>query len=258
MININIFFRKRIDFPLDEKITFEHLDKVLKGMAATIPFENLNIVEGRTKDLTEEHLATKILGLSEGGLCYELNPLLFLFLKENGFKVWMVRGIVYDHSGQRWSGTGMTHVAILLSHEGKEYLVDGGFGGNLALKPVPLSGETVSSVTGEFRVERAETEFGDFLLYMKLKHKDQEWKVGYAFNTRERLLEVRALNEVQKVIAEHPASAFNKKPLVTRLTDRGNVTLTEGTFTEWNDGKVQKKEITEEQFKELAKDYFDL
>jgi arylamine N-acetyltransferase len=39
-----------------------------------------------------------------------------------------------------------THVASLLQYDGQMYLVDTGFGGNLPLKPVPLNGETTSSV----------------------------------------------------------------------------------------------------------------
>ncbi|WP_267897279.1 hypothetical protein [Peribacillus saganii] len=38
-----------------------------------------------------------------------------------------------------------------------------------------------------------------------------------------------------------PGSAFNKKPLLTKLTDLGNFTLTDTSFTEWKDGKVEKE-----------------
>ncbi|PLS18741.1 hypothetical protein CVD28_06390 [Bacillus sp. M6-12] len=132
-------------------------------------FEKMRIIKGRTGELTPESLANTLLTLSEGGLCYELNPLFFLFLKENGLKVWMVRGAVYDRLSEGWSATGMTHVAVLVEHKGEVYLVDTGFGGNLPLVPVPLNGDVGVSENGMFRVERADTEFGDYVFYMKLK-----------------------------------------------------------------------------------------
>lgn len=66
------------------------------------------------------------------------------------------------------------------------------------------------------------------------------------------------LNEVQKIILEHPASPFNKKPLVTGLTERGNIILTDTSFTEWIDGEVQKREIDNTMFNELIRVNFGM
>ena len=258
MSNLNLLFRNRISFPQDEIITVENLDKVLEKIAKTIPFENLSIIENKTADITKDNLVRKILEQNEGGLCYELNSILFLFLTENGFNTALVRGAVYDLARQQWNATGKSHVANLINHNEQLYLVDTGFGGNLALKPVPLNGDIVISSNGEFRVEHVESEHGDYIFYMKLKHRDEDWKIGYAFDSKKGIKNVAELNEVQKIIKEHPASAFNKKPLVTRLTDKGNITLTETSFTEWVKGKVNKEEIDEKRFKEILNKYFGL
>ncbi|OCA90433.1 arylamine N-acetyltransferase [Bacillus sp. FJAT-27225] len=257
MVNLISLFHKRIGYTGKGKIGFNDLDVLLEKTAMAIPFENLRIMEGAAKELSEENLIEKILVQHEGGLCYELNPLLFLILKDNGFDVEMVRGVVYDHSRKQWSETGMTHVAIILNRDGERYLVDTGFGGNLPLRPVPLNGEIVSSFNGEFRVARTETDYGDYIFHMKLS-KDPDWKIGYAFNTREQFDDVKNLNSVQKVIVENPASAFNKKRLITKLTNSGSMTLTEDTFTTWTNGRLEKKVIEEKQFKEIAKDKFGL
>lgn len=170
----------------------------------------------------------------------------------------MVRGVVYNHVKQDYQDLGRTHVSILVNHEGRSYVVDTGFGGNLPLKPVPLTGETVSSNNGEFRIRKLDTNYGDYVLEMKLKHKDTEWKIGYAFDTRKPIYDVTEFNEIQSIIAEHPESPFNKVPLLARLTSNGNITLTNFTWTEWKDGKVSKETIEAERFKELAKQYFSL
>lgn len=258
MNDFNVLFRKRVGIPLDEVITFHYIDSVLEKTAKTIPFENLCIIENKSKEITIENLTSKILEQNEGGLCYELNTILYLFLYENGFNPSLVRGVTYNHINQQWSGTGKTHVAILITHNEQLYLVDTGFGGNLPLKPVPLSGESVASSNGEFRVERAESEHGDYILYMKLNRKDEDWKIGYAFNSKEEIQNITELNDVQRIIIEHPESAFNKKPLITKITDNGNITLTDTSFTQWVDRALNKEIIDEKRFNEIRNEYFKL
>ncbi|GAA3332445.1 hypothetical protein GCM10020331_092600 [Ectobacillus funiculus] len=52
---------------------------------------------------------------------------------------------------------------------------------------------------------------------MKLKHKQDDWKLGYVFfDSTVVVKDLSELNEVQRIISEHPESRFNKKPLVTR------------------------------------------
>ena len=258
MEKLDTLFRHRIGVLKNEIITFENLDIVLEKTAREIPFENLCVIENRTTDITKENLIGKIIKRNEGGLCYELNSIFYLFLIENGFNSTLVRGVTYDHIGQRWSATGRTHVVNIITHDGQQYLVDTGFGGNLPLKPVPLNGDIVISNNGEFRVEKADSEYGDHLLYMKLKHKQDDWKLGYVFDSTVVVKDLSELNEVQRIISEHPEPRFNKKPLVTRQNERGNIILTDTSFTEWIDGKEYKKEIDNNIFKEMLMDKFGI
>ncbi len=257
MQNLTPLFHKRIGMPNNEIITFEKLPEILEKTAQTIPFENLSIIENKTGRITKENLINKVVERNEGGLCYELNPLFYFYLIENGFNAVLTDGVVYNHAAKEYIQLGRTHVTVLLNHKGQTYLVDTGFGGNLPLKPVPLSGETISSDNGEFRIKKVNHELGDYCLEMKLKHKDTEWKIGYAFDSR-KSIEDANLNEIQSIIAEDPKSSFNKHPLITRLTKNGNITLTDTTFTQWADGILSKETIDNKKFKELAKQQFGL
>ncbi|MEK4534492.1 arylamine N-acetyltransferase [Peribacillus sp. FSL K6-1552] len=254
MNELNALFRKRIGLLEHEKVTFEKLDEILEKTAKTIPFENLSIMASHLSDINKENIMNKVLVRNEGGLCYELNTALYFFLVENDFDVFLVRGVIYT---QGWMTIGRTHVAILLNHEGQTYLVDTGFGGNLPLKPVPFNGETVISQNGEFRIKKECNEHGDYIFELKLKHKDPDWKIGYAFDSSKTVENVVELNEIQTIIRENPKSPFNKYPLITRLTNSGNITLTDTSFTQWDDGKVTKEEIDSTRFKEIMKQYFD-
>lgn len=253
MKQLNESFRKRIGFSESEKVTFAKLADVLEKTAKTIPFENSSVLAIQSSDINKENIIDKILVRNEGGVCYELNTALYFFLIENGFDVSLVRGVVYN---QGWSTIGRTHVAILLIHENQTYLVDTGFGGNLPLKPVPLNGETVISNHGEFRVRKVEGIHGDHIIEMKLKHRDLEWKIGYAFDTKKPVEHISELNTVQTIIREHPHSPFNKRPLITQLTNDGSITLTNTSFTQWKGGAVEKEDIEEKRYLELKKQLF--
>ncbi|WP_075981857.1 arylamine N-acetyltransferase family protein [Bacillus massilinigeriensis] len=256
MERVNTLFRRRIDFPENEEIIFEMLNTILEKTALSIPFENLCIFENEKREINKRNLIDKLFYKNQGGLCYELNTMLYYFLQENGFDVSLIRGIVYNHSTNSYPVSGRTHITILLNHQDNEYIVDTGFGGNLPLKPVPLNGEIVNSFNGEFRIKKVESEYGDHVLEMKLRHKDTDWKIGYAFQASRPLNDLQEVNEVQQIIHDHPHSPFNKNPLVTRLTKGGNITLTDTSITHWHDGKMEKKEIHRNDFNNLVSQYF--
>ncbi|WP_028563408.1 arylamine N-acetyltransferase family protein [Paenibacillus pinihumi] len=232
-------------------ITFDELSDVLEAAAWAIPFENISLLAHGTREITLASLMNKIIARREGGLCYELNTLLYFVLLENGFDVQLTRGSVYDHASQHFALSGRTHVTIILTRNDDCYLVDTGFGGNLALRPIPFSGTPVFSYNGEFRVRKAGTEHGDHILELKLKHKDTDWKLGYAFDSKSVLPDLREVNKVQQIIAEHPGSKFNQKPLVTQLTKDGSMTLTESSFTVWKNGEMTKEPVDTETYKQL-------
>lgn len=256
MNNLNKLFRKRIGIDENEKITFDMLGDVLEKTALSIPFENMCIVSNKTNEVNKENLINKILVKNEGGLCYELNSILYLFLQENGYNVSLVTGVVFNQADQIWSKTGRTHAAILLANEGEMYLIDTGFGSNLPLKPVQLNGEIVTSATGEFRVSQVDSEQGDFILEIKLKHRDQVWRTGYAFDSIHPVQNLMEMDVIQKIVTESHLSPFNKNPLMTKLTTNGSLTLTNTSITQWIDGVMRKETIDENQFKELMKQHF--
>lgn len=258
MGELNTLFRKRIGIPENETISFDTQPSVLEKTAMTIPFENLCMIEKKTSEITKENLINKMLVKKEGGLCYELNSIFYFFLLENGFQAVLARGVVYNHPTQEYQRMGRTHVTILITHEERTYLIDTGFGGNLPLRPVPLTGETVTSNNGEFRIKKAKSEHGDYVFEMKLKHKDTDWRIGYTFDSEKPITDVSDFNEIQTIIAEHNESPFNKNPLITRRTHRGNITLTNTSFTQWVDGNVTKENIDEQRYKELLKQHFGL
>lgn len=258
MKEYNEWFRKRLDISLKDDLSFDRLEKILEKTASAFPFENLCIIQNEVRPVTKENLMDKILLKKEGGLCYELNPLLYFFLQDNGFHVHLIRADVFNPATQTFSNLGDTHIAILLRHGEEMYLVDTGFGGNLPLKPVPLNGQVVSSRNGEFQIQPMDGEEGRYVLKMKVRDRDEALRIGYSFHPSSRLEDLSQLSEIQDIIYKHENSFFNKAPLITRLTKDGHMTLTNNSFTEWKDGKCHKEEIDVNRFKELAATHFGL
>lgn len=258
MTDLNRLFRKRIGFSDKGDITIESLNELLEKTAYNLPFENLSIMTNKTDDITKNYLIEKMLVKNQGGLCYELNGLLYLFLIENNLDASLVRGVVYNNETKEWNKLGRTHVAVIINRSGNAYLVDAGFGTNLPLKPIPMTGETVSSTTGKFKVNTAEHKFGNYILEMKLKNKDNKWEIAYVFDTKQPVCSLSEFNWIQQILTESEESSFNKTSLISRVTEKGSKTLTNKSFTQRVDGKVQKEEVDEEKFNMLAYQQFGL
>ncbi|MFS0784674.1 arylamine N-acetyltransferase family protein [Bacillus sp. 1P06AnD] len=252
--NIHLFW-ERIGLPEKKEIGLNDLPGILTKMAYTIPFENLSVMDHQIDTITKENLVKKILVRKRGGLCYELNPLLFYALKDYISDVQLISGTVCNPATQEWSPTGETHVAILLAAGNKRYIVDNGFGINLPLAPVPLDGEIISTGNGDFKIRKVKHSLYELLV--KRNSKDPEWKIGYSFHTGHEV-GLDELNAMQKTIVRHPQSPFNKSPLISMLKSDGSIIMSGHSITYRSNGEVNKLEFPSSRFKMMAKEHFNL
>ncbi|QEL86109.1 arylamine N-acetyltransferase family protein [Bacillus mycoides] len=254
-------FFARLNIEEKHKVSFEDLPNIMYAMAQTVPFENLNILENNFKEISKKNLKEKILINNRGGLCYELNPTMYYFLKDSKFDVHLVSGTVYNATNSIWA-VDSGHIATVLQHHNELYLIEVGFGSYLPLSPVPFSGEIVHSVTGDYRIRKETTEKGNYILEMRKSNEflDQsstdDWTVGYAFYLEE--VDETKANAAQKIIVEHEGSPFNKVPLVVKLTHDGHASLTKDTLTVTKNRNKTKETITKEQYTNLLHSTFGI
>ncbi|OJE44111.1 acetyltransferase [Bacillus proteolyticus] len=228
------------------EVKFEELDTILFAFAHTIPFENLDVIARNANTITIENLQEKILSRSRGGLCYELNTLFYYFLKDCGFDVQLALGTVYKNEINAWALED-GHITIILNYDNVRYLIDVGIASLVPLVPVPFTDESVTSKNGTYRVRRKDTSKGNFVL--ERKDTNGEWKVCHAFYNR--IIDEIVVNDVQSRVIEDEKSIFNKGPIVVKLTDYGHVSLTNTSLTEMIHREKTKREITEDQYREL-------
>ncbi|MGG0456950.1 arylamine N-acetyltransferase family protein [Bacillus mycoides] len=254
-------FFARLNIEEKETVSFEGLPSIMYAMSQSVPFENLNILENNFTEISKENLEQKILLNNRGGLCYELNPTMYYFLKDSKFDVHLVSGTVYNNANSIWA-VDSGHIATVLKYHNELYLTEVGFGSYLPLAPVPFSGEVVHSVTGDYRIRKETTEKGNYILEMRKNNEflDQsstnDWTVGYAFHLEE--VNVEKANAAQKIIVEHEGSPFNKVPLIVKLTENGHASLTKDSLTIAKNGKKTKETVTEEQYKNLLHSTFGI
>lgn len=206
-------------------------------MAFTFPFENRAVLNKQSYALNQEGLKQHLLEGNRGGLCYDLNPLLYYVLKEAGLSVQLLQGTVYIKEADTWAIDG-THVAIMLKHHNERFLIDAGFGVNLPLQPVPFTEDWVEGASIRFRVKAKETEKGTHLLQLD---KGDGTETGYAFTLNE--VDESVLAQMRHEIYENESSPFNKRPLASKLTPTGRVIVTEDHVTTHEHEEVSKKPL---------------
>ncbi|HEK9098837.1 arylamine N-acetyltransferase [Bacillus pfraonensis] len=261
MTEFQKMFFSRLNLEKQNTIAFEDLNKIIRTMAYEIPFENLDIVTGTTKEISKGNLQEKILMSSRGGLCYELNSIMYYFLKDCGFDVQLVLGTVYDRETEVWA-LEEGHVTIILNYNHAVYLIEVGLASVVPLMLVPFTGEVVKSINGEYRIRRENSDKGSYVLERRdvnllPKSKEQiEWKLCHAFHTD--VIDEIILNRVQKKVIEDENSRFNKGPIVVKLMDSGYVSLTKESLTQTINGQKDKKLLTEQQYTEILEDKFNI
>lgn len=115
-----------------------------------IPFENLEIQMGGSIKLDPETLQAKMVQRKRGGYCFEQNNLLMLALGSIGFMPQAREARV------RQNGGGIvrprTHMVLTMRCEGREWLLDAGFGGDGLVEPIGLQGGSSEQAGVVYRV----------------------------------------------------------------------------------------------------------
>jgi N-hydroxyarylamine O-acetyltransferase len=94
----------------------------------TVPFENLDYHLGEPIHM-DERVLEKIVHRRRGGGCYETNPALYFLLTALGYDAVILPGQVHRER----LGAPMCHLALRVTVDGEQWLVDTGFGRNSRL-----------------------------------------------------------------------------------------------------------------------------
>nr|WP_300314618.1 arylamine N-acetyltransferase [Halomonas sp.] len=179
----------------------ETLRALQQAHLSSIPFENLDIITGGEIRLNLAHLQNKLVHHRRGGYCHEQNLLFGTLLNQLGFQV-VTRGARMLMGEEASTATAIAHTMLVVSAEGRDWLVDVGVGNIGPREPVPLEeGIEVRHGHWEYRMERSP--LGLWLL----RHRRHDgWFNVYQFGDE---LYVRADAENHNFhVSHHPESPF--------------------------------------------------
>jgi N-hydroxyarylamine O-acetyltransferase len=172
---------------------------VLRGLhrahVAAIPFENLDIVLGRTIELDLGRVQEKLVQRRRGGYCFEHNLLFAAVLDRLGYRVTRLAGRVQPaRPGPR------THMLLRVVADGMPWVADVGFGAGL-LEPLPMEPATVRQGGWAYRLDHADPD-----PWLLQAGGPGGWSDLYAFTLEpQRPIDYAVYNHYT---ATHPASPF--------------------------------------------------
>jgi N-hydroxyarylamine O-acetyltransferase len=205
--------------------------------ASAIPFENLDVMLGRTISLDLDHLQAKLVTARRGGYCFEQNALFAAALESLGFEVVRLAARV------RMGATVIrprTHMLLEVRSGREPWLADVGFGASGPLYPIRLrEREEAGQGAWTFRVRFENPEF-----VLESKESDG-WLDLYAF-TRE------PQHPVDYETGNHYTSTYPHSPFVQNLiVQKGGLEsrliLRNRELTEWTQHEKNTSQVEDEE-----------
>ncbi|WP_119726580.1 arylamine N-acetyltransferase family protein [Thermomonospora amylolytica] len=235
--------------------TLDTLRALQRAHVTAIPFENLEIILGRSIPLDLPSLQDKLVRRRRGGYCYEHAILFAAALERLGF------GVVGLHGRVTLGATSprpATHALLHVTVPGLDgaWLCDVGFGSG-PLEPLELKDGLEADQDGwRFRLERRTAEL-DTGLWTLHQLGPEGWIDRHTFTVHPQYL-------IDYVVGSHfvatsPRSPFTTRPFAQRFTGSEHHVLDGLTWTTTlSDGSCSVQELKPDQVPDVLDDVFDI
>jgi N-hydroxyarylamine O-acetyltransferase len=241
----------RVGYDGPREATLETLRALHLLQPQAIAFENLDPLLKRPVRLDPASLEGKLVHDGRGGYCFEQNLLFGHVLRALGFKVQEATARV------RWSvppgvHTPRVHALLIVEAEGESYLVDVGFGGNVATSPLVLKSRDEQKTPHEpFRLVEE-----DHRLVVEAKIAG-EWTSLYATDLAE---SIPADFEMGNwFTSAHPESIFVNGLLAARADpDRRYALFNNALSTHKLNGGTEKRKLNARELRDALGDLFKI
>jgi N-hydroxyarylamine O-acetyltransferase len=230
-------YLNRIGFRDAAKADIATVTEMMRCQLFTVPFENLDVQAGKVVSLVPEEIVEKIIGRNRGGYCYEINGLFAMALQELGIPYQFVAARPMFYPVKRPK----THMAIVLSVDGEEWLCDLGFGSYGIRSPMRLNLVDVEVLQDSDRFVLSKPSDREYLLKALV---DGEWMNQYAFDlSPQEWIDFVPANYLNST---HPDAIFVQKLLIVLHNPAGRTILFGDTLKTLTNGQVEKQTIAPE------------
>ena len=236
-------YLSRIGFEGEVGVNAATLTQLMQKQLRSIPFENTEVQAGRIPSLVPEDIVEKILTCKRGGYCYEVNGVFAMALTAIGFEWYFAgaRPMFYPMRRPK------THMVVIVTLDGKEYLCDTGFGGYSLRAPMQIQQGEIMQDADRFRLELIDGE------YVVSSLVQEEWQRLYGFALQpQEFLEFSLANYFN---ATHPDTIFTQKKLAIMQTPNGRKILVDNELKLIENGTIQKLEVD---YETALHEYFKL
>ncbi|RFB71163.1 MULTISPECIES: arylamine N-acetyltransferase [unclassified Herbaspirillum] len=246
--DLSAYFR-RIGYTGSATANATTLQALMRRQLFSVPFENLDVQAGKIVSMVPENITNKLLRSRRGGYCYEVNGLFAMALAALGISYRFVaaRPMFYPVRRPR------THMALVAEVEGRHWLCDLGFGSYGIRAPMDLDvlDTEVAQDSDTFRLSR--DAFGNYLLQAKV---EGEWANQYGFDlSPQEWIDFVPANYLNST---HPDAIFVQKLLVVLHQPDGRLILLGDMFKTVMNGRVEKRQLTEEELVQVLENRFGL
>lgn len=231
--------------------TYEFLKALQQNHICSVPYENLDILNDKPIELSGEALFEKIVTKHRGGYCFELNGAVAHLLCELGFatKCYFARFL----KGEQEIPV-RRHRVIVTECQGKRYVVEVGIGIEAPRAPLALEEGTPQECSnGIFKFSR-----DAFLGWVLQEKVGENWEPYYSF-TEEEQLDIDFI-QPSFYCEKHPASPFNKSPMVAIKTPNGRRAINDHDYKVFENGELSyiEENVTDARLYEILKKDFGI
>jgi N-hydroxyarylamine O-acetyltransferase len=231
--------------------THDFLSLLQEQFVLRVPYENLDVIDGIPISLRNDAIYRKIVEDGRGGYCFELNGAIAHLLQELGFatKCYFARFL----KGETEIPV-RRHRVVVTECDGKRYVIEVGIGIEAPRNPLLLEeGIEQECSNGSFCFTK-----DGFLGWVLNEKVDDEWQPYYAF-TEEEQLDIDFI-QPSFYCEKHPASPFNKSPMVAIKTPNGRRAINDRDYKIFEGGELVhiEENITDERLYEILKTDFGI
>lgn len=197
----------------------------------SVPYENLDILNGIPLSLEIPDLFEKIVTRRRGGYCFELNALFGWLLRELDYPV-------TDYFARFWRDEPnpppkRRHHVLKVEAEGKSYLCDVGVGGIVPRRPIEMTERLEHRQGNECYQLDKDAQFG----WMLYERKNDQWSQLYSFSEEPQL--ARDFLMATYWCENSPDSIFTQNAMLAVRTSSGRNTVAGKEFRLFTDKGVE-------------------
>ncbi|MFD0362385.1 arylamine N-acetyltransferase [Nocardia sp. GCM10030253] len=247
----------RIGFDGDRSPSLATLRALVYAHTTTIPFENLEIILGRSIPLDLESLQNKMIRQRRGGYCYENVGLFAAALERLGFGVTGLSGRVSFGAAGGLRPATHALLRVTTSDDDRVWLCDVGFGSG-PLEPYELGESHGEFALGEwrFRLERTSGEL-DTDVWVLHQFGREGWIDRYTFPPQPQYRIDFAVGN--HFVSTSPHSPFVTRPFAQRFLPDVHHILDGTTWTvERPDGSSRDRELELAELPKILSEVFDI